>query len=336
MSNRETEIRGALNRWDQLINLQVSNSLFWKGLVPQPLFHTPHPYPEHSYSRPLTRRISVTSSRIPQLPTVEDYIRDIQNQTNRQFLVPSPINYRSVIESNRKKGNYLNVKEWEQLNAPEGRQRLIDKLYELLDSLNQVINDYSARRQVVIDDILVDQHIVRQLEVRRQEIVNIINSWRNIIRGSGIEQQKEDTTLGQSTSIHSRTEITRIEITRGTTELPTIEDLIDSFQYNRIESIPSPEMVSSQIQILKDRKKDNEAKEWEKLTTWTGIQSMIKNLKALTKAIRKAIERYKTSESGLISDRKFATALVVKLKEILEIIFRWEQRQSHLPQPPSP
>jgi hypothetical protein len=337
LSNRDTEIGGALNRWNQLINLQVSNSLFWKGLETQPLFHTPHPYPEHSYSRPLTRRISITSSsRIPQLPTVEDYIRDIQNQTNRQFLIPSPINYRSVIESNRKKGNYLNIKQWEQLNTPEGRQRLIDKLYELLDSLNQVINDYSSERQVVIEDILIDQRIVSQLEVRRQEIVDIINSWRNIIRSSSIEQQKERTTLGQSTSIHSRTEITRIETTRGTIELPTIEDLIDSFQYNRIVTIPSPEMVSSQIQILKDQKKDNEAKEWEKLTTWTGIQRMIKNLRALTKAIKKAIERYKTSESGFISDRKFATALVVKLKEILEVIFRWEQRQSHLPQLPSP
>jgi hypothetical protein len=209
-------------------------------------------------------------------------------------------------------------------------------LYELLDSLNQVINDYSSERQVVIEDILIDQRIVSQLEVRRQEIVDIINSWRNIIRSSSIEQQKERTTLGQSTSIHSRTEITRIETTRGTIELPTIEDLIDSFQYNRIVTIPSPEMVSSQIQILKDQKKDNEAKEWEKLTTWTGIQRMIKNLRALTKAIKKAIERYKTSESGFISDRKFATALVVKLKEILEVIFRWEQRQSHLPQLPSP
>jgi hypothetical protein len=53
---------------------------------------------------------------------------------------------------------------------------------------------------------------------------------------------------------------------------------------------------------------------------------MIENLRALADAIREALERYKTSESGL----------AVKLKEILEIIFRWEQRQSHLPQPPSP
>ncbi len=99
-------------------------------------------------------------------------------------------------------------------------------------------------------------------------------------------------------------------------------------------SIPSPEMVSSQIQILKDQKKDNEAKEWETLTTWTGIQLMIENLRALANAIREAIERYKTLE--LIADRKIVTGLAVKLNEIQEIIFRWEQRQSHLPQPPSP
>jgi hypothetical protein len=100
----------------------------------------------------------------------------------------------------------------------------------------------------------------------RQEL-NIINSWRNIIRGAGIVQQKEDTTLGQLTSIGTadrsgpqitriesiareatelptveesvqstsigtdvrfRTQFIRIEITRGTTELPTVEDLIHS------------------------------------------------------------------------------------------------------------
>jgi hypothetical protein len=32
LSNRETQIGDALNRWDQLINSQVSNNLFWKGL----------------------------------------------------------------------------------------------------------------------------------------------------------------------------------------------------------------------------------------------------------------------------------------------------------------
>jgi hypothetical protein len=57
-------------------------------------------------------------------------------------------------------GNYLNIKEGEKFNAPEGRQRLINKLYEIMDGLNQVINDYSAERQVVIDDILVDERVV--------------------------------------------------------------------------------------------------------------------------------------------------------------------------------
>jgi phage terminase large subunit-like protein len=86
--------------------------------------------------------------------------------------------------------------------------------------------------------------------------------------------------------------------------------------------------------ILKNQKKDNEAKEWKTLTTWTGIQLMIEHLRALANAIREAMERYKTSE--LIADRKIATGLAVKLNEIQEIIFRWEQRQSHLSQPLSP
>jgi hypothetical protein len=36
-----------------------------------------------------------------------------------------------------------------------------------MDSLNQVISDYSPERQVVVEDILVGERIVSQLEVRR-------------------------------------------------------------------------------------------------------------------------------------------------------------------------
>ncbi len=59
---------------------------------------------------------------------------------------------------------------------------------------------------------------------------------------------------------------------------------------------------------------------------------MTGNLEALAEGIRDAINKYKNSREY----RSVATRLTVKLNEILEIIFRWEQRLFHLTLPPSP
>jgi hypothetical protein len=91
-------------------------------------------------------------------------------------------------------------------------------------------------------------------------------------------------------------------------------------------------MVSSQIKILKIQKKDREANEWEKLTNFEGVFEMIWNLEALAEGIRDAVKKYKNSREY----RSVATRLTVKLNEILEIIFRWEQRLLHLSLPTSP
>jgi hypothetical protein len=277
--NRETEIVNILEVFNQSIKEQIENWIFRRPSSAGP------------------------TSRIPELPTVEDFIRDIQMQTNRPFFIPSPKNYKTVIEFHRKKGNYLKVREWEQLFTPEGRQRLIDRLYELLERLNQIINDCNAKCEVRVADIIVDENIVRLMNIRRQEIQYFINSWNESL---GII----------STSL----------------KLPTVEELEESFQNNKIVSIPSPEMVSSQIKILKIQKKDREAKEWEKLTNFEGVYEMIGNLEALAEGIRDAVNKYKNSREY----RSVATRLTVKLNEILEIIFRWEQRLFHLTLPPSP
>lgn len=76
------------------------------------------------------------------------------------------------------------IREWQRVNTPEGRARLIDNLWELQESIDSLIDQFETNKELngetVYMSLTLNQQHIKYLMLRAMEIDQIRHLWRQI------------------------------------------------------------------------------------------------------------------------------------------------------------